>query len=148
MHQGDYLIISVCRSYLFHLSDSGKLMTSVQLIIEHTVTTIFQEVTLYILVGGYRCFREKFCLHIKFNIQWSECLGFHISYLTLRSLKNPLPYSLVPKILLTQSTMLQDPELPPLFSATTMLATTGYDCVMKPFSTSRQEDIFCGSVPP
>jgi hypothetical protein len=44
--------------------------------------------------------------------------------------------------------MLPGSELPPLFSATTMLTTTGYDCTIKPFSTSRQEDIFCGNVPP
>jgi hypothetical protein len=44
--------------------------------------------------------------------------------------------------------MLSDPALLPHFSATTMLATTGHDCFMKPFSTSRHEEIFCGIVPP
>jgi hypothetical protein len=65
-----------------------------------------------------------------------------------KTFENLLPCSYIPRILLTHSTMLSHPPLPSRFSATTMLETTGHDCFMKPFSTSRHEDIFCGIVPP
>jgi hypothetical protein len=53
----------------------------------------------------------------------------------------------VPMILAIQAVKLSDPPLPIHLSATTMLATIGYGCFMKPSSTCRHEMTFCSRVP-
>jgi hypothetical protein len=50
--------------------------------------------------------------------------------------------SRIPMILVTHAVKLSDPALPTILSATTMLATIGYGCFMKPSSTSRHELTF------
>lgn len=77
----------LCGRYLFSISDSGKLMTFVQLIIKHTVTTVFWQVKLYTLIGGYQCCREKFCLHLESNSYYPKNLKFHILYRASKSFK-------------------------------------------------------------
>jgi hypothetical protein len=55
--------------------------------------------------------------------------------------------SYIPMILVQHSTTFPDPLSPERLSATTMLATTGHDCLMNTSSTSRHEVILCSSVP-
>ena len=54
----------------------------------------------------------------------------------------------IPMKLATNAVKLSDPPLPAHLSATTMLATIGYGCFMKPSSTSRHELTFWSRVPP
>jgi hypothetical protein len=53
--------------------------------------------------------------------------------------------SYIPIILATHVSIL---PVPTDLSATTMLATTGHDCLMNPSSTSKHEEVFCITVHP
>jgi hypothetical protein len=54
----------------------------------------------------------------------------------------------LPIMLLTHSTTDACPSLSECFSATSMLATIGHDCLKNPSSTSRHDAIRCTRVPP
>lgn len=53
----------------------------------------------------------------------------------------------LPMMVLTHSSTLPGPSLPARFSATTMLATTGHNCLMNLLNTSRHDAILCTTVP-
>jgi len=102
---------------------------------------------------GITSYILSFCLNMETHPPW-----FMDNIHSITSQKNSdmscwhifgcLVMSDVPMILVTHAVKLSGPPLPAHLSATTVLATIGYGCFMKPSSTSRREMTFWSRVPP